>query len=127
MVETALSLADTWHVPHVIVGVLVLAPLTSIPNAYTGVRLALENRGSALVSEALNSNTINLAGGIVVPSLFVGLGALSASVRIDLAWLVATTVAALALLGARRGMRRTGGAAVVSLYLAFVAIQLAYG
>src|SRR5207244_4152297 len=124
MVESALALADTWNVPRVVVGVLVLAPLTSIPNAYTGVRLGLEHRGSALVSEALNSNTINLAGGLVIPALFVSLGALSTSVRIDLAWLMATTVLVLVLLLGRRGMGRGGGAFVVSLYVAFVAMRV---
>ena len=124
MVESALALADTWNVPRVLVGVLVLAPLTSIPNAYTGVRLGLEHRGSALVSEALNSNTINLVGGLAIPALFVSLGALSTSVRIDLAWLMATTVLVLVLLLGRRGMGRGGGAVVVSLYVAFVAIQV---
>jgi cation:H+ antiporter len=126
MVQTALTLADAWHVPRTLVGVLVLAPLTSIPNAYTGVRLGLGHRGSALVSETLNSNTINLAGGVVVPGLFVSLGAVSTSVRIDVAWLLATTVAALLLLGGRRGMSRAGGASIVSLYLVFVAVQAIY-
>jgi cation:H+ antiporter len=126
MVQTALTLADAWHVPRTLVGVLVLAPLTSIPNAYTAVRLGLEHRGSALVSETLNSNTINLGGGVVIPALFVSLGALSTSVRIDLAWLVATTVTALLLLGRPRGMNRAGGAAVVALYLVFVAAQVIY-
>ena len=48
-------------------------------------------------------------------ALFVSLGALSTSVRIDLAWLMATTVLVLVLLLGRRGMGRGGGAVVVSL------------
>ena len=39
MVEAGLALGDNLHLPRVILGVLVLAPLTSIPNAVTGVRL----------------------------------------------------------------------------------------
>src|SRR5437763_10933908 len=41
MVEAGLALGDNLHLPRVILGVLVLAPLTSIPNAVTGVRLGL--------------------------------------------------------------------------------------
>ena len=52
-------------------GFLILAPLTSIPNALTAVRLGLAGRGAALVGETFNSNTINLGFGVIVPSLFV--------------------------------------------------------
>ncbi len=43
MVETAISL-NHWNLPRAIVAVLVLAPLTSIPNAYTAVRLGRAGR-----------------------------------------------------------------------------------
>ena len=36
MVRTALSLAGDWHLSHVVVGVLILAVLTSLPNALHG-------------------------------------------------------------------------------------------
>ena len=101
-----------------------LGPLTSLPNALTGVRLGLSNRGAALVTEALNSNTINLVAGVAVPSLFVTLTAHSATERLDLALLAAMTVVTLALLRDPRGMRRPGGVAVVGLYVVFVVIQL---
>jgi Ca2+/Na+ antiporter len=84
----------------------------------------LANRGAALVSEALNSNTINLVAGVAVPSLFVTLTAHSATDRLDLALLAAITAATVALLGIPHGMRRRGGAAVVALYVLFVVIQL---
>jgi cation:H+ antiporter len=127
MVETAISLADGWGIPRVLVGVLILAPLTSLPNAFTGVRLGLGRRGSALVSETLNSNTINLAGGVVLPALVVGTAAAgSTSVRVDLVCLAVMTLGSLVLLGGRHGMGRRGGAALVALYAAFVAIQIAY-
>jgi cation:H+ antiporter len=126
MVESALALASSWHVPSVLVGVLVLAPLTSLPNASTAIRLGIAHRGSALVSEAMNSNTINLIGAVVVPALLVDLGAVTTSVALDIAWLLGTTACALWLLAGRHGMRRTGGATVVVLYAAFVAAQIVY-
>ncbi|HEY2435573.1 MAG TPA: hypothetical protein VGH93_00220 [Solirubrobacteraceae bacterium] len=125
MVEAALSLGDHWRIGPALVGALVLGPLTSLPNALTGVRLGLANRGAALVSEALNSNTINLVAGVALPSLFVALTAHSTTDRLDLALLAAMTAATVALLGIPHGMGRRGGAAVVALYLLFVVIQLA--
>jgi cation:H+ antiporter len=120
MVQTALSLAGDWHVSGVILGVLILGPLTSIPNAATAVRLGLSARGAALVGETFNSNTINLAAGVIVPSLFVTLAAISTLAKLQLAWLLAATLLTLSLLAPAGGMRRAGAVALIVLYFAFV-------
>ena len=66
--------------PETLVGVLVLAVLTGLPNAWTGVRFGLQHRGSALMSETLNSNSINVVAGIALPA---ALGSLAAFSGID--------------------------------------------
>jgi cation:H+ antiporter len=124
MVQAALTLGDRWGVASGLVGALILGPLTSLPNALTGIRLGLARRGSALVTEALNSNTINLVAGVALPSLFVSLTARSAQNQLDLALLAAATVATIGLLAARGGMRRAGAVAIVALYAAFIAATL---
>lgn len=125
MVQTVLTLGDHWHIARALIGVLVLGPLTSIPNAFTGVRLGLAGRGSALVSETFNSNTINLAVGLVLPALFVALGTASSATRIDLAWLIAMTVLCAVMLAGPRGMGRLGGALLVAMYAGFWVVTLA--
>ncbi|MGB2874771.1 MAG: hypothetical protein WBB76_04765 [Gaiellaceae bacterium] len=125
MVDAALRLAHRWSVPDVIVGILVLAVLTSLPNALTAARLAFQGRGSALVSETLNSNTANLLFGVSVPALFVTLGSTSALTGFDLAWLLLMTLAVLALLARGKGVGRSEGAAILLLYAVFVAVQIA--
>jgi Ca2+/Na+ antiporter len=127
MVQAGLALGDTLHVSRAILGVLVLAPLTSIPNAVTGVRLGLAGRSSALVGETFNSNTINLAFGVIAPALFVSLGAVTTTGKLELAWLIGMTLLTLAMLGRKGGMRRGGASAIIALYLGFVALQLASG
>ena len=124
MVDAALRLADRWHIPKAIVGILVLAVLTSLPNAFTAARLALQGRGSALVSETLNSNTANLVVGVSIPALFISLGSVTSLAGFDLAWLLTMTVVVLLLLASRDGVRRSGGAAILLLYAVFVAVQL---
>ena len=84
MVYSAVLVAGRWGVPRPLVGLLLLATLTSLPNAYTAIRLGLAGRGAALVSEALNSNTINLAFGILVPAVVITLGEQRARVRAGL-------------------------------------------
>jgi cation:H+ antiporter len=127
MVRTALSMAGHWHVSHVIVGVLILAILTSLPNAFTAIRLGTSDRGTALVSETLNSNTINLAGGVMLPAAIVGLGATTGLVKLDLAWITGMTLVTLLVLARPRGARRIDGVLLIALYLVFVAVQLLRG
>ena len=64
LVQAAVTLATAWRIPEAIVGTVILAGLTSLPNAYAAARLALHGRGAALVSETFNSNTINLVVGL---------------------------------------------------------------
>ncbi len=127
MVKAALALADHWHVSETVTGLLVLAVLTSLPNAFTAVRLGRAGRGDALVTETLASNTINLTGGILVPALFVGIAAASGSVKFDFAWLAGMTAIALVALIPVRGMGRTAGVLLIATYVAFVAIHIALG
>jgi cation:H+ antiporter len=120
MVQSALSLAGDWHISNAVLGVLILGPLTSIPNAMTAVRLGVAGRGAALVGETFNSNTINLGFGVIVPSLFVTFTALATLGKFQLAWLLAATVFTLGALARPGGMRRPEAAVLVVLYFAFV-------
>ena len=121
MVQSALSLAGDWHISGAVLGVLILGPLTSIPNALTAGRLGLAGRGAALVGETFNSNTINLAFGVIVPSLFVTFAAVTTLGKLQLAWLVAATLFTLAALARPGGMGRAEATVLVILYFAFVA------
>jgi cation:H+ antiporter len=127
MVQAALVLGDRLHLSGALLGVLVLAPLTSIPNAITGLRLGVAGRSAALVGETFNSNTINLAAGLILPSLFTALVALDAAAKVQLAWLVAMTVGSVAALARPCGMRRAEAFALVLAYLGFAMIQIATG
>jgi hypothetical protein len=62
MVDTSLVLADAIGLSHALVRLLILAVVTSLPNASTAFRLTRQGRGDAAVSETLNSNNINLVG-----------------------------------------------------------------
>jgi cation:H+ antiporter len=123
-VRAATDLAQTWSVPEPLVGVIVLAVLTALPNAWTGVRFGLQRRGSALISETLNSNSINVVAGIALP---VALGTIVGFPRLalfGLVWLFGMTVVALILFGRRGGAGRGAGALLIALYAVFLAVQL---
>jgi cation:H+ antiporter len=123
MVSSALTLAATWHLPSSLVGSVILAGLTSLPNAYAALRLAVQGRGAATVSEALNSNTINLLAGVALPALIFGTYG-GADARLELVWVAGMTAIALLLLGRPRGLTRGGGMILILGYVAFVIIRV---
>jgi cation:H+ antiporter len=124
MVQGALTLGSRWGVTSALIGALVLGPLTSLPNALTGIRLGMARRGSALVTETLNSNTINLVAGVALPSVVVTLTARTSTNQLGLALLAAAMLATVGLLGVRGGMKRAGAALIIALYVAFIAVTV---
>ncbi len=125
MVQAVLSLGHDWRISQSLLALIVLAPLTSVPNAITAVRLGLAGRGAALVGETLNSNTINVGAGVIAPALFVSFPALTGAGKLQLSWMVAMTLVCLALLAPGRGLRRGGALVLIVLYLAFAATAVA--
>jgi cation:H+ antiporter len=117
MVYAAQRLGDRWHISDVIIGTVVLAGLTGIPNV-----LALHGRGAACVSESLNSNNANIVVGLFVPALALGIGAPSGLARFSAAAMVGMTVVAIALAYGGSALTRREGAAIIALYAAFVAV-----
>ena len=73
MERGASTLGQHYHVPGVVIGGLVLAAVTSLPNAVAAIYLASKGRGAAAFSTALNSNTLNVVAGLVLPATFLGL------------------------------------------------------
>ena len=75
VMEVAATAVGRRHaVADIITGGLVLAVVTSLPNAVSAVYLARRGRGAAVLSTALNSNAINVVAGLLIPACLAGLG-----------------------------------------------------
>jgi cation:H+ antiporter len=122
LVKAATTLGSRWGVPDVVLGTLVLASLTTLPNFSTAVRLALHGRGAAVVSETFNSNSLNVLAGLAVPALLIGVGGTSGVQAFSAWYLVGMTVLAVGLAYAGRGLGRAAGAGIVALYVPFVVV-----
>lgn len=122
MVRSAVVLSDAWGLNKTIVGVLVLAFFTGIPDVITAMKLALDGRGTAVMSEALNSNTLNVLFGICVPATVFGLGTLAGQTIFSVWWLLGVTVINLFLLYLMKGFTRMSGALSVGLYVVFAGV-----
>jgi cation:H+ antiporter len=125
-VGAALRLAPSLHLSGWLLGSVVLAGLTSLPNLYVALRFAQAGRGTALMSAATNSNSLNLLGGLMIPALIIG-GAAARTGALDLTWLLAVTCLAVGLPLMRGSISRWGGLLIVAAYLAFVVSGLALG
>jgi cation:H+ antiporter len=121
MVAAAQSLGDRWDVSDVLIGTVVLAGLTGIPNVLAAVRLALHGRGAACVSESFNSNNANILVGLCVPALVLGLGDPS-GIETFAAWALVGLTALAVAVGFGGGLTRREGGAIIALYAGFVAI-----
>jgi cation:H+ antiporter len=117
----ASSLGQHFAVPGIIIGGLVLAAVTSLPNAVAGVYLAAKGRGAAAFSTALNSNTLNVVAGLLLPAAVLGLGSPSGQTVFITASYVGLTALTLVLAYLDRGLRRAAGWLIVACYVAFVA------
>lgn len=125
MERSASSLGHRWHVAGIVVGGLVLAAVTSLPNAVAGAYLAARGRGAALFSTALNSNALNVVFGLLVPSAITGLARPSLSGNLVALWYAGLSAATIVLAWRGRGLARGAGLAIILSYGAFVGALVA--
>ena len=119
MERAAVSLGSTLGMPEIITGGLVLAAVTSLPNAVAAVYLARRGRGAATLSTALNSNTLNVLAGLLLPGALLGLRAPSGQARLVATWYGVLTLAVLCIAWWHRGLSRYAGAAIIAAYSGF--------
>jgi cation:H+ antiporter len=124
MEQGASTLGRHYGVAEIVVGGLVLAAVTSLPNAVAAVFFANKGRGAAALSTALNSNTINVAAGLLIPAAFIGLAKPSGSGLLVAGCYAGLTVLTLVLAYLGRGLRRWSGWLIIAAYVVFVAVVL---
>lgn len=125
MEQTGSRLGSRHGVPEIITGAIVLAAVTSLPNAVAAVYLARRGRGAATLSTAMNSNALNVAAGLLLPAMIVGLGNPSGLMILTAAWYLGLTIFALACAYLGHGLRRVHGVLILAAYLAFAGVLVA--
>jgi cation:H+ antiporter len=125
MERAASDLGSRYAVPEIVIGGLVLAAVTSLPNAVAAVYLAARGRGAATLSTALNSNTLNVVAGLLVPGTILGLGQPNGQAILITLWYALLTMAVLGLAYRHHGLGRAAGAMIVLAYACFIVSVLA--
>jgi cation:H+ antiporter len=122
MERAASTLGIHFGVPDIVIGAVVLAAVTSLPNAVAAVYLARRGRGAATLSTALNSNSLNVAIGFLLPAVVLGIGRASQHEIFVAAWYVGLTVLAVIFAYWDRGLRRDAGYLIITAYALFIVI-----
>jgi cation:H+ antiporter len=125
MERSGTSIGTHFGIPQIVTGGVLLAAVTSLPNAVAAVYLAARGRGAAMLSTTLNSNALNVAAGLLLPATITGLGPPSAHAVLIAVWYLGLTAAALAFAYRDGGVRRATGAFIIGSYLVFLGSLLA--
>jgi cation:H+ antiporter len=125
MERAATSLGRHFSISSIVVGAVVLAAVTSLPNAVAAIYLARRGRGTAMLSTALNSNALNVAAGLLVPASLIGLGVTTRGEVFVSLWYLGLTALILVLAYRDRGLRRHTGIVILVAYALFVVTLLA--
>lgn len=125
MERSGTELGHHFHVADVVIGAIVLAAVTSLPNAVAAVHLASKGRGTAALSTALNSNNLNVAVGLLIPGAILGLAAPSSAGTLTAASYVVLTGLVLTVAFVKRGLSWRSGLLVIAGYGVFVVWLLA--
>ena len=126
MERSATSLGRRWGISDIVVGAVILAAVTSLPNAVSGFYLGTRGRSAALLSTTLNSNTLNVLAGLFVPATVTGLGRPGAGLPVAACY-AGLTALTLCLAWSGRGLARREGLLIIAGYAAFVVVLVATG
>jgi cation:H+ antiporter len=120
MVQAGQAFALDVHLSPVLLGLVVLAAATSLPNTVVAVSMARSNRVAACVEEVLTSNNINVVLGSTLPLLLWHVVFLDRwLVLLDAPLMVVLTLIVLACLPRGR-ISRAVGLLLVALYVSWV-------
>ncbi|MGH2872800.1 MAG: sodium:calcium antiporter [Solirubrobacteraceae bacterium] len=124
MEQAAAAFGSRHRISQLVVGGLIVAIVTSLPNAVAAIYLARRGRGTATLSTAMNSNALNVAAGLLVPGTIAGLGAPTGGATFVALSYLAVTALALGCAWLWSGLGRREAVLIVGAYAAFVAALL---
>ncbi len=124
MVRSGQIVSSELHLPQALVGLVVLAVATSLPNTVVAVSLARTGEAAASVEEIFSSNSIIVALGIAFPLLFwQGVLRDRFILFLDMPFAILLTLILLVSV-LRSRVNRTLGVALLCIYVAWVLAHL---
>lgn len=125
MEELATTIGARMGWSQIIVGGLILAAVTSLPNLVAAIYLSSRGRGAATLSEAFNSNVFNVIVGLLLPGAILGIASEAGRGLLVALSYAALTCVALALAFRGHGLTRWTGSIIIAGYCVFVVAVVA--
>jgi cation:H+ antiporter len=124
LIKSTVIIGQAWEISHTVLGTVILAALTGIPNLIAALQLSRHKKGESVVSETYNSNTLNLIVGLIVPAWLISNPIVSHSSQISLIWLFGLTVLTMVMGVSRKGLNRTNGIWIIAIYLVYISLLI---
>ena len=123
LVDGAVIIAEAFGVSQWVIGVVIVAIGTSMPEVAASLVAALRGRADIAIGNVLGSNAFNTllvlgTGGTITPIKA------SQSIHIDLAVFALLTVLTVGILQARQSLSRTAGALLLAVYIAYIGVSV---
>lgn len=123
-VSSVVNIAQSFHVSEVVVSVLIIGLGTSLPELSISISAILKKRTQMSVGNIIGSNILDTLLPIGIAAVISAVHFERGLLLFDLPFIFALTVAVLALFIFRKGLGRTEGILILSLYGIYVLTKL---
>lgn len=125
LVDAAVTLAQAFGVPELVIGLTVVAVGTSLPELATSIMAAIKGERDIAVGNVVGSNIFNLMAvlGVAAGIAPAGINVSAQAIAFDLPVMIGVAVACLPIFAYRSSIRRWEGALFLLFYLIYVLYQ----
>jgi cation:H+ antiporter len=122
-VDSAITLARTFHVSELVIGLTIVAAGTSLPEVATSIMAAIRGERDIAVGNVVGSNIFNIMGVLGVSSLISagGVAVSETAFRLDIPVMIAVAVACLPIFFTGHLIARWEGGLFLGYYVAYTA------
>jgi len=120
-VEGAVGLAQQFGVPERVIGLTLVALGTSLPELATSVSASLRREGDIVLGNVVGSNVFNVLAVLGCTAMARPIGVDWADIRLDVLLMLGVSLVTLFFLRTARRMNRREGAALLLMYVGYIA------
>jgi cation:H+ antiporter len=124
VVTEGVELAESWGISQTVVGVLLIALGTSLPELAVSVGAMRQGHANLSVGNVIGSNIFDLLVPVGLAAVIHPLVVEGATIAFDLPALMLATAALLVFMSRKRGLQRREAVALIGLYVAYAALRL---
>ena len=124
VVTEGIALAERWGISQTVVGALIIALGTSLPELALSIGAVREGHTSLSIGNVIGSNIFDLLVPVGVAAMIHPLTVAETTTSFDLPALALATAALLVFMTRKRGLQRPEAAALVGLYAGYAALRL---